>query len=431
MRALPWPRRLAPGLYYGWIVVLGMAAVSFVAVGIGFYGQTVLLDALTRLHGWSKASVSGAASVYFVVSAASGALVGRGCDRFGSRIWLAVGSVGMALCLLVLGWVVAIWQLYGLFALMAVGYSMAGNVPASALVARWFVERRALAMSLSYTGISLGGIVLVPAAARLIEAKGLSVALMGLAGLLVAVALPIIGLALREEPGAFGLPLDGRSERAPQNPLLRMAWQQRTWRGRDATRTASFWILALSFSGILFCQMSILVHALALFRETLDTTAAALGVSGIALGSALGRIALGAVADRLDKRRLTVGLFVLQALTLLVFSSVRGNVALYAASFVFGTTVGNVFMLQSLLVGELFGMASFGRIFGILQLFTQMAGGLGPFALGVLYEHFGGYDVPLRALAGIALVSAAVIAQVRPPVIRPGPEGTSAQGRIE
>ena len=89
--------------------------------------------------------------------------------------------------------------------------------------------------------------------------------------------------------------------------------------------------------------------------------------------------------------------------------------ALGAASFVFGLTMGNIFMLQPLLVAEYFGVGSFASVLGSLQLVTQLASGLGPVALGFAFERVGGYERPLEALAGIAVAAALVLSRVRPP----------------
>ena len=71
-------------------------------------------------------------------------------------------------------------------------------------------------------------------------------------------------------------------------------------------------------------------------------------------------------------------------------------------------------MLQALLVGECFGMRSFGTVLGLMQLITQTASGLGPFALGLLHDAFGSYArgvLPLVALAGVGAV---LVLRVRP-----------------
>ena len=78
-------------------------------------------------------------------------------DRHGARAWIAAGTAVMALALLALGRVDAPAQLLPVYLLLAVGFSMTGNVPTSAVLTRWFVARRARAMSIAQTGVSLGG----------------------------------------------------------------------------------------------------------------------------------------------------------------------------------------------------------------------------------------------------------------------------------
>jgi MFS family permease len=121
-RPLPLLGRLLPNVYYGWFVTGGIAAALFVGVGIGFYSQTLLLDGLSRAHGWSKASLSGAASVYFVTSALYGAVVGRAADRYGARRFLAAGAFILAATLLATAAVTEIWHLYVIFPVMSLGF---------------------------------------------------------------------------------------------------------------------------------------------------------------------------------------------------------------------------------------------------------------------------------------------------------------------
>ena len=170
-RATPLPRLsgVTPRLFYGWWVALGGCLISLVCAGVGFYSQGVLLDALCAERGWSRAGVAGASGAYFVVSGFAGLAVGRAIDRFGARGFIAVGAVLLAASLVAVGRVESQAMLYVWFPLMAIGASLAGPVPTSAIVTRWFVARRARAMTVSQTGVSLGGILLVPLATYLIH----------------------------------------------------------------------------------------------------------------------------------------------------------------------------------------------------------------------------------------------------------------------
>ena len=99
---------------------------------------------------------------------------------------------------------------------------------------------------------------------------------------------------------------------------------------------------------------------------------------------------------------------------MLALSQSTSAVALVASTLFFGLTIGSVFMLQSLIALELFGVISFGRVFGLLNLLSSVGGGLGPLLVGVIAARAGGYPVSLRVLAVIAALAAVAILRVKP-----------------
>ncbi len=412
---LPALGRVAPRVFYGWWVALGACLISFVCAGVGFYSQGVLLDALCNERGWSRASVSGATGLYFAVSGFAGLAVGRGIDRFGARGFIAIGALVLAASLFAIGRVESVGMLYVWIPLMAIGTSLAGPVPTAAIVTRWFVRLRARAMTVSQTGVSIGGIVLVPLSTGLIHAYGLAAAMAGLAVIVVGVALPVVVFVLRTDPARLGLFADGHADAESLALAQADDEPERFLRTRDALREPAFWMLMLAFGLGLFAQVGFLAHQLAWLRERIGPHEAALAVSATASGSVVGRFLVGPIADRVEKRWVGVGLFVAQAIATLAFAHAPGFATAAGASFVFGLTMGNIFMMQPLLVGEFFGVAAFASVFGALALGTQLASGLGPYAVGVAYGWFGGYPHVFEALAGIALCAGAVISRVRAP----------------
>ena len=131
-----------------------------------------------------------------------------------------------------------------------------------------------------------------------------------------------------------------------------------------------------------------------------------------AFSSLVSRLVLGGLADRVDIRRLAAALFLLQAATLLGFTLAQGRPALDLASALLGTTVGNIFMLHSLLVARVFGPVSYGTVYGMQQMAAQIAGGLGPVVLGAVSERMAGYDLGVRGLAMLAVCAALLILRV-------------------
>jgi MFS family permease len=409
-RPLPALARLFPRAFYGWTIAVGAAALSFVCVGLGFYGQGVLLDALCATRGWSRTAVSGASTVYFVVSGLSSPWLGRAVDRWDGRRWMWLGALVMAVALVLVGRLERPAQLYPVYALWAVGFAMSGGVATTALVSRWFVARRARALSISQTGVSLGGVILVPVATALIAHLGLERAVWVLAALLLAVALPVVGFVLRWDPRPLGLAPDGEPAGVGPVPAPRDAPPLAL---RAALRTRAFASLALAFGAALFAQTATLVHELAYLREPLGPRGAALVVSATAGASIVGRLVVGSFADRVPLGWLAPALLVLQALAIAALASTENPLLLATSAIVFGATIGNVYLTQTLLVGERFGIASFGTVAGALGLVTQVASGLGPLALGALATARG-YRQGLLVLSGVTLTAALTLAAFRP-----------------
>jgi hypothetical protein len=270
-------------------------------------------------------------------------------------------------------------------------------------------------MSIAQTGVSVGGVVLVPWVTRVLVGEGIAAAAERLAVLGLAIVLPVTALVLRDDPHALGLSVDGERDTAAAPAVA----ESPVWTQREAARTVTFWRLVGSFAAILFCQVGAAMHQISVLRVHLAPELAALALSTTAAGSIVARLVVGSFADRVNQRRLGAALIAVQAGALATFALAESTPALFAASACFGFTIGNLFMLQSLLVADLFGARSFGSVFGLLQLLTQTASGLGPLALGALHAWLGGYPAGLGVLVAIAALAASVLYGTQPPV-RPG-----------
>ena len=410
-RTLPGIHRLNPSIFYGWYIVAGSFLVNCVCIGIGFYGQTVFLDALIQENGWSKSSVSGASTLYFITAGLVGLQVGRVVDRLGPRIPILAGALTTAVALIALGFVDHPAELYAVYALLAAGFAMSSSIPLSSLISHWFTEKRSRAMSWSQTGVSVGGLFFLPLATGLIAREGISGATPWLALSVVGIVPVITYFVLRSDPKDYGLAPDGAAApaEAPPAPTTPTAPPART-----AMLSSRFLLLAAAFALILICQTGLAVHHLHLLRVHLDMTTATLGIMAIPVGSIVGRLLCGVLADRIDKRWVTAGLFSTQALALAGMGLASETPTLLATSLAFGLTVGAVFMMQSLLVAEFFGLAAFATVFAALNFVTSLGGGIGPILVGLLAERSGSYAFATPVLSAIALLASGLVLLVRP-----------------
>jgi len=416
-------RVLPDGMFYGWYIALGCAAMTMVAGGVGYYGLAVFLEPLQEEHGWSNSAVSGATSMFFLIGGVMGALIGPYIDRYGPRASQIAGVVVTGTLAMLIGGVTQLWQLYALYALIAVGNGLASAVSINAIMSRWWIRRRAKAMSISATGISLGGVILTPLGAWMVEEGGLKLAAPVLGGAVLVVALPVVLWVLAFDPREMGLLPDGdrspeeaeAAVRASGRRQLSAESQQRPWTRREAMRTVSFWAILVGFVLVLMAQTGFVIHQIAFLEERLGSrSAAALALSTTALGSIIARLAVGQFADVMDKRWLTTGIFAVQGTAILLVLAIHNPVATYLLILVFGFTIGNVYLMQSLLTSEIFGVVSFGSIFGLIVLAAQAGSGLGPFAVGVLEDATGSYTSSFIVTSIVTYIAGGVVLLARP-----------------
>jgi MFS family permease len=150
--------RRALGIFHGWRVVAVCFVVAAFGWGLGLFGSSVYLQAVTRQHGWAVTEVASAITLFFLVSAVVQRTVGRSIDRWGPRPVLSLGTVAIAVGVALIGQVNAPWQLYPCFVLVGIGWSTLSTTGISATVAPWFERHQGRSITLAIMGASVGAI---------------------------------------------------------------------------------------------------------------------------------------------------------------------------------------------------------------------------------------------------------------------------------
>lgn len=396
-------------LFYGWWVALGCCVITFVSAGVGFYGPGVFLATLHEREGWSRGALSLATTAYFLTSGLYGLIVGRWVDRHGPRGLFVFAAVVMAVALVLLGRVTALWQVFAVYLLLAPAQASMSNIPVTTTLARWFVRRRAQALSIAMSGISLGGMVLAPVTVALIDRLGLGVTTLVLAAMVLALVLPVTAFVIRREPAALGLTPDGdpRPMAAAAGPAV--APPPATWTPATAARTRAFWIITAAFMLGLAAQQAFLIHQISFLSGVIGRGTAGAVLSVTAGASIVGRLALGPVSDRLDKRWVAAVCFAAQGVGVLVVLHTAALPAIYVAMLAFGLTMGNSYIMLSLLTAERFGGATFGAVYGLLSVFVMTGSASGPLFAGALADAAGGYTLPLTITSATSIAMGLLI----------------------
>jgi MFS family permease len=376
-------------VFYGWYIVAGALVVMTVSAGFGFYNLSVYLDAFVAERGFSVGYTSGATAAFFVSSGVSGLAVGWAIERFDPRWTISFGAVLSALVMSTAGWVTELWHLYFFYVLFGIGYSACALLPCTTLVARWFERRRSVALSVASTGLSLGGILLTPVSAELIERLGLGGAAPWLGVGMFLGIVPVSLLLFRPSPASMGLSPDGDPAHDTETghaPVPKGI-------SYDVAVRSRFFIFAtIAFMASMMAQVGSIAHQFSLVAgRSGDKDTAALAVSIMAGASITGRLIGGWALPHISSRIFMGTLLVGQALALSFYAYAETPTGMLIVAGMFGVTVGNLLMMQPLLVAEAFGTAAYARIYSTSQLFTTLGVASGPAVFGLVYEAAGGY----------------------------------------
>jgi MFS family permease len=217
------------------VIVATLGTVLAIAVGISFYGVSVYLEAPTHgPDGFPLATASAATGAFLFVAGIAGVGVGVAAllARLDARWVISVGADLAAAALLVLGHARSPAQLLLAYSCLGAGFAATSTIPASTVITRWFPRRRALALSLVFTGLPIGGALLTPPIAALVRSLGVAGAAPWLAGTYVVGVVPVTVAFLRPAPRPQG---DG-----PGGAVV-PAGEEAGATARHAVRTGWFW----------------------------------------------------------------------------------------------------------------------------------------------------------------------------------------------
>ena len=394
-------------------VVTGCFIVLTVSSGLGFYGLAVYLNAFSRERGWPVASISLATTLYFVVGGITGLFVARLIARRDVRIPIVIGAIAGAASLAALGQVEERWQLYVVYGVFAFGFSGAGLIPVTTVVTRWYHVRRSVALSVASTGLSAGGILLTPGAKWLIDDRGLAAATPILGAVWLLGILPFGLWLVRPDPERLGWRPDGvRVQADVAAPTLTGTLFA------DAIHSRFFYCATLAYALVLGAQVGGIQQLVKLVEDRTTEGTAAVATTALAGMSVVARLAGGRIVSRLPIVGFTVCLAAGQAVALVAIAFATSTATLFPAIILFGATVGNILMLQPLIVAERFGVIDYPRIFSRSQFMCMLGTAGGPLLLGWLYDNAGGYRTSYLVAAACSFSGSFVLAWAGPATVR-------------
>jgi MFS transporter, OFA family, oxalate/formate antiporter len=384
----------------GWRVVLAaMAGVACGSSPIPFTSIGQLIGPMHESLGWSVTEISLAITVYGLAAAMMAPLVGAIADRGSVRtvaLWsLLLFGLSFGSLALTPPTVWAWWTAWGLAGLVGVG---SGSLTWTRGIGLWFLRQRGLALGIALIGTSFTGVLVPQLAGWAIDRFGWRSAFPLLAALPLGVALPIVWLWFREPP-----PGDRPAGVFAADRPLGLATG-------EAVRSYRFWIMIASILLIALAYGGMFVHMQQIVELAGFPRAAARGVvSSMAIAILVGRIGTGWFLDRFWAPLVTLPILSLPALACLLLAGDGLTLPVaYFCALTVGLAAGAETDLIAYMGSRYFGMANYGRIYGLLFLPFGIASAVSPAIYGWARDATGGYDLALHVATGMFIVGAAL-----------------------
>jgi MFS transporter, OFA family, oxalate/formate antiporter len=391
------------GLNRWWRVVGGL--MMNIALGT-LYAWSVFVAPLEKEFGWKRAQTSNVFTIAVVVFALTFIVAGRLQDKFGP-FWVSLtGGVLVSLGFFLCAFTNSLMYLYicfGVIGGLGNGFGYATPIP---VMAKWFPDKRGLAVGLAVAGYGAGSALFGPLAnLKLIPAYGVHTTFMILGAIFL--VMTVIGAFLLKNPPAGYKPAGW----TPAPPTAKTSATTQEFTPSEVLRTPAFYFMWIAYALGTSAGLMV-ISQLVPFAKSVHISSAALATMGLvvgAAGNASGRILSGWMSDamgRLNVLRLMIGISMI-SMPLLYLAG--GNVSLlYVMVFIVYWCYGTQLSVNGSATADFWGTKNAGINYGMLFTAWGVAGIIGPRIGGVLFDKYHNYQMAFytaAVLAAVALVA--------------------------
>lgn len=389
---------MAKGFNRGWIVVAAGLGINLM-FGV-LYTWSIFSATLSATYQWSGLQ----ASLPYTVAIAMFALVmlvgGKLQDLFGPRLVATMGGVltGAGLVLSsVFPTLTGVILCFGVLTGAGIGMGYSATTPAAI---KWFPPaRKGLITGIVVTGFGLASLYIAPLTKALIAEYG------------VFATFKILGIG-------FGMLIVALAQflSVPKaTAVAAAATSARDYTWREMLKTPQFYLLWLMFLAGSMTGLMLIGHLAKIATLQTGVNLGVTLVAMIAIANALGRPVAGFVSDRIGRGRTMAILYLLQGVTLLMFSSFDSFATILAGSMLITFSYGAMLAVYPSAVGDFYGTRNIGFNYAILFTAWGVAGVSGPLAAGWILDRTGGYGAAFLITAVLCFFAAGLGLLVKPP----------------
>ena len=401
-------------LFFGWYVVAAVTFIAFVNTGSrSSFGIFVI--PMSEEFGWNRLTISSVAALGAIVGGAAQPFLGYAFDRVGARKVIVTSLVVVGLATADLGLTFNFIFLLLVFGFVTSISNSGAALARGALLARWFVRKRATVVSVGAVGTSAGSLLLVPFAMFLLQATGgnwrITWAALGL--IILVLAVPLGFLFIRDDPSKVGLKPYGEHDpsedaaadrsRHRRGPLEVDAWS-------ESFRSPPIWQMSGAFFVCGFTTLIMSVHFVPYAIDIGVSPGLAATIFGVMIGlNVLGGLGSGMLADRFGRKNLLAAAYFIRGCGYIALLLAPSTLGLWLFAGFAGMSWIATVSLTNTLTADVYGLRALGTISGITFLCHQIGGLAGVLLGGFFYDLTGAYTLPF-AIVGAMLFPAALSA---------------------
>jgi MFS transporter, OFA family, oxalate/formate antiporter len=366
------------------------------------YAWSVFVAPLEKEFGWKRAQTSNVFTIAVVVFALTFIVAGRLQDKFGP-LWISLtGGVLVSLGFFLCAYTHSLNYLYVCFGViggLGNGFGYATPIP---VMAKWFPDKRGLAVGLAVGGYGGGSAIFGPLAnLKLIPAYGVHTTFMILGAIFL--VMTVFGALLLRNPPAGYKPAGW----VPA-PAAKAAATTHEFSPSEVLRTPAFYFMWVAYALGTSAGLMV-ISQLVPFGKSVGIPGTALITMSLvvaAIGNAAGRILSGWMSDALGRLNVLRLMIAISMIAMPILYQVGGNVALlYITVFVVYWCYGTQLSVNGSTASDFWGTKNAGMNYGMLFTAWGVAGIIGPRIAGVLFDKYKNYQMAFYSAAVLAAVA--------------------------
>jgi OFA family oxalate/formate antiporter-like MFS transporter len=405
-----------------WFVVFGAILIQLCLGAI--YAWSVFTPSLVEAD-WTKAQTQAVFAAGLALFAIVMVIAGRLMPKWGPRklAWSGGLVLGLGYFLAGLFGGSNFWSIFLFVGIIGgSGIGLAYVVPI-AVGMRWFPDKKGLITGLAVAGFGFGALLWVKLAGtwgNLIANLGLSTTFT-IYGIVFFATVFVGGIWMvfppeGWKPAGWTPPEEAKDSKVKKITDLGSA---------EMLKTAQYYMILLTFAfgasaGLMSIGLMKLFPMQALTESGLSEAVAS-GIAGTAmavffsLANGFGRIAWGAISDKLGRKTSIIVMMATQGIIVILFQWMAGTPSLlYLGATLIGFNFGGNFALFPTITADTFGAKFIGQNYGWVFLAYGIGGIFGPILGGKLGD-LGNFPLAFTICGILCLVAAGIISMVKPP----------------